>query len=120
MPWHCDRRHDPGCWHHRDARALVRVSYGCPCRDWPGWARCSRIAAVTAPSRDCSGRTPARIVTPTHPRRVKPGTHVAGIVAIFAGPPIRGIDGKVDVRDPSCGHLATRAAWEFSSDRDGR
>jgi hypothetical protein len=45
-------------------------------------------------------------VTPTHPERVKPGTRIAGIVALFADPPIRGLDGKVDVRDSSCGHGA--------------
>ena len=79
-------RHHPRCRHHRDTRALVRISHGRRRGGRSGRAGGRGHAAITTPRRDGSGRTSAQTVTPTHPERVKPGTRIAGIVALFVDP----------------------------------
>ena len=80
VPRNRDRRHDPGCRHHRDTRAVVRIGHGRPRGGGSGRAGGRGDVAITTPRRHGSRRSSARIVTPTHPERVKPGTRVAGIV----------------------------------------
>ena len=83
QPGHGDRRHHPRGGYHCNARARIRPRHECSSRRWCDRTGCCGHVAGEDSHRRCTGRSAAEILSGNHPRRVKCGTRVTGMVVAF-------------------------------------